>query len=281
MNFIPSYGLAEGTLLVSCSTEMNIDNNNISVGNSYDPELIKIIDKNNNLCPNEIIGEIVISGPSATPGYIGRKSDDLKIIINNREYLKTGDNGYLKNGNLYITGRKKDMIIINGRNFYSEDIEETLETAENLNIKKVTAYAFSCDINNNEKLVILCKLSGDNIIDYHTIKKILLQKNDIKPYAIYIIGQNNLPKTSSGKKKRYMAKQDFLSNKYEIIAELKESVFDNINNIDLNLCGNSKLSELGLDSMEMTEIYLKINKKMNNIRITDLYDLTLNEILKK
>lgn len=82
--------------------------------------------------PDNSVGEIWVSGPSVAGGYWNRPDDTEEVFgatspaLPGRRFLRTGDLGFVRNGNLYIAGRLKDLLIINGRNYYPQDIEATV-----------------------------------------------------------------------------------------------------------------------------------------------------------
>ena len=229
ISFNPAYGLAENTLVVSahepgrgfkhvivdgeklrnniidfCDKGLDI----VSSGKVCNGVLLEIVDIENGipLGENEI-GEIWISGKSVTQGYWNM---DLDYTFNNQlpndenKYFATGDLGFLHNGYLYVVGRKKDVIIIRGKNFYSQDIEEViLKTTEN-SLK--TAAAFSVTTNNSEELIIFAEkslssnLSDEELIDM--IKSSIASNCKILPQKVVLFEEDQLPRTGSGKLQR-------------------------------------------------------------------------------
>ena len=249
--FYPCYGLAESTLLVSGGKRgasfksLTIDKNMmkqnrvevvtdqdhqvklVSSGRSLPNHKIKIVDPDKGIeCSNKEIGEIWVSGSSIAQGYWGREGQSkqtfsARIINGDEPYLRTGDLGFIKDGELFVTGRKKDLIIIRGRNYYPQDIELTVgKSHPDLHIDH--GAAFSVDENGKEKLVIVQELkrrySKDKLHQIEKdIRKAITEEHQLLVDDIVLIRYYSIPKTSSGKIQRYVCKSQYLSNKLNVI----------------------------------------------------------------
>lgn len=166
------------------------------------------------------IGEIWVAGPSVAQGYWGRADTDsifkakLEGQADETPHLRTGDLGFLLDGELFITGRKKDLLIIRGRNFYPQDIEYTASKShENLNA--MASAAFSVVQEEEEKLVVLQETDRnvpddklDDVID--SIRRQVSEEHGLMPYAVSLLKRNSLPLTSSGKIQRFRCRELFL-----------------------------------------------------------------------
>lgn len=168
--------------------------------------LIKIYDNNKNEILDELnIGEIIVSSDSVVEEYKTLQIDDKK-------YLKSGDLGFLYQGELFVTGRLKDMIIINGKNYYPNDFEWIIE--KNNNIRGGSTSVFEDNniliavteikkISNNENYKNIVESIKDNIIDIFGMY-----------IKIYLIKPKTIPKTTSGKIKRQKCKEIYLTMKH-------------------------------------------------------------------
>ena len=236
-SFNPAYGLAENTLVVSAHepgcgykhvviNEEGLRNNEIqfcdkgldivSSGKICEGINLKIIDltSGTELAQNNI-GEIWISGKSVAKGYWNVDADTAfhnHLKNDDAQYFATGDLGFLHDGYLYVVGRKKDIIIIRGKNFYSQDIEEVVlkDTGENFN----AAAAFSINKNNSEELIVFVE-KGDNVkkdddILCDLIKTVIVTNCKILPLDIIVFGENSLPRTGSGKLQRNKCRELYL-----------------------------------------------------------------------
>ena len=181
------------------------------------------------ILPADVVGEIWASGSTITMGYYGLPGLTGEVFnatpegLNAASWLRTGDLGFLHNGELFITGRLKDLVIIHGSNYYPQDIELTVEESHSA-IRKTCTAAFSIEVNGEEKLAMVAELRR-SIIPHDTEKimddmvSAISREFEIQPARIALVRIGSLPKTSSGKLMRNAAKQFLLTGKFEIIAE--------------------------------------------------------------
>ncbi len=175
------------------------------------------------------VGEIWASGSTITLGYWGKPELTAQGFRaspagrNNPVWLRTGDLGFLHNGDLYITGRIKDMIIIHGRNFYPQDIEETIE-ASHPSIRKSCSAAFSAEHKGEERLALVAEL-GRSILPHDTEKILeaimtaVSAEFEIRPVRIALIRSGTIIKTSSGKIMRRANRESLLDGSFVVIAD--------------------------------------------------------------
>lgn len=141
--------------------------------------------------------------------------------------MRTGDLGFINDGNLFITGRLKDLIIIRGQNYYPHDLELTVEKSA-VGLRPSSGAAFDIDVNGKEQLVIVQEIERTFVrkIDFNEVVgkicKKIIEEYSLKVYAIALIKPTTIPKTSSNKIKRYACKQDFLENRLDIIYSWSE-----------------------------------------------------------
>ncbi|WP_017317666.1 condensation domain-containing protein [Mastigocladopsis repens] len=189
------------------------------------------------LCPSNRVGEIWVSGQSVAQGYWNRKeeteqtfqgylrdgSDGEVVPMTGRSsgpFLRTGDLGFLYNGELFITGRVKDLIIIRGRNLYPQDIELTAERSHP-SLRSSSNAAFSVEIENQERLVVVQELefrAKPNLEEVTAaIRKAVSQEYEVQVYAVVLIKPGSIPKTSSGKIQRRATKAEFLAGSLDVL----------------------------------------------------------------
>ena len=157
------------------------------------------------------IGEIWIQSPSVGQGYYQRK-DETERTFNaySRDgqgpFLRTGDLGFLFDGQLYISGRVKDMIIVRGVNRYPQDIEETVEQASDA-VQAGSVAAFAMDHDGREQLVIVAETVRGRDIDWdknlQVIRRAVTAEHELPPDAVFLVRNSSVPKTSSGKIQRH------------------------------------------------------------------------------
>ena len=297
----PCYGLAEYTLVVSqiSYNEKDVYENNVSVGKPT-PETEILILKDNKVCKECETGEIFISGPSKAKGYFRKKKLTKQIFDHKNDdisYLKTGDLGFMRNGHLYINGRCKECIILNGRNYYPEDLEDTVNNIDL--IRNGCVCAFSTEIDNKERLIILAEVYDETRMpSFGIVNSSLLRIHNTTPAFIALIPMNSLEKTTSGKLRRNFIKNKWIERGYNILKqyghrmnefinkELDKTIIEDFgyifNYVDYKKEKNSKLYELGVDSITYSRAVQQVKKKMNALMNSEInlqycYELTLEE----
>ncbi|CAG8507758.1 11086_t:CDS:2, partial [Dentiscutata heterogama] len=194
---------------------------------------VRVVDRETRqLCSPCIVGEVWVSSPSVGKGYYGKEeisedifraklnnSDHGNWITDNGSFLRTGDLGFLYNGELFITGREKDVIIINGKNHYPQDIEVSVqECHDEIRPGCVAALHHSDTETGTDSLIILVEIRNKKdtrseflqfIID--EIARTVPGKHGLSPQRIVILKQHSIPKTTSGKLQRSKAKDMLLS----------------------------------------------------------------------
>ena len=170
------------------------------------------------------VGEIVLQGPSIAQGYWRREeatSESFGQQVEGHEgrFLRTGDLGFLRQGELFVTGRRKDVIIVRGRNHYPQDIEQTLEQCHEA---LMPGAAFSVTVDGNEELVVVHQIdrqyrnrSCESIL--RSMRLAVRSNHDLDPYAIILIRQTSLPLTSSGKVQRSLCREQYLQDELKIV----------------------------------------------------------------
>ncbi|MCB9707745.1 MAG: fatty acyl-AMP ligase [Myxococcales bacterium] len=151
-----------------------------------------------------MVGEIVVRGPSVTQGYYNNAEATQAAWRDG--WLLTGDLGYLADGELYICGRSKDLIIINGANHYPQDLEWLVDTLPG--VRRNNVVAFSSIVDGEEKLVLIAEgASGDAQSLRSTIASTITQSTGLAVHEVGVVPAGSLPKTSSGKVQRRKTKQ--------------------------------------------------------------------------
>lgn len=231
----PVYGLAEATLIVTGSRQvkkLTVSQTTTWISSGSTPKNIdiQIVDPVAfSIVPKGKIGEIWVKGPNIAMGYWNQSSLSKTIFQAQlldkpgNDYLRTGDLGFTQEGDLYVTGRIKDVIIIRGMNHYPHDIEKTVSESHPALQAYATA-AFSITQNNEEQLIVmqeiarehLLKLNSDSVIK--TIRSAILSTHGLQAHSIVLLKPFTLPKTSSGKVQRFACKECFLNQSLSHIA---------------------------------------------------------------
>ena len=225
--FLPCYGLAEATLLVSGEKKnpvpQVVEKNNsrfVSCGLAASELNVQIVDRERSTPVAEgEIGEIFVAGKSVAKGYWNREEESRETFgarlpgKDNQTFLRTGDFGFFQDGELFICGRQKDLILVAGRNHFPEDIEATTEASDAL-IR--ASAAFGAEIENEEKLVVAVELDRLSAFD-ETQKNALMTKlksevasrHDLRIHEILLYRLGALPRTTSGKIQRARCRAEY------------------------------------------------------------------------
>jgi amino acid adenylation domain-containing protein len=229
--FSPSYGLAESTVAVSCDISNEAprmgslgDLSLVSCGHSLPGSEVLIVDPDTGARkPDDVIGEIWIRGPSVAQGYwqkpeLSRYTFAATLLGAAKDgcarYLRTGDLGFLRGGELYVAGRIKDLIVLRGLNYYAEDVEETLADCHP-RLRMGGAAAIGVDASGEERLVIVHEV--DSIRDppltemSEAIKTRIGEAYGLMVHEVVLLPPGGLPKTSSGKVQRSRCRELYLA----------------------------------------------------------------------
>ncbi|MEP7243829.1 MAG: amino acid adenylation domain-containing protein, partial [Gammaproteobacteria bacterium] len=247
--FQPAYGLAEATLLVAAktcltsTTLLTVDSElltsgsvNRSSANTKAPRTlvgcgkpivgmtVSIVDPATSApLGADRVGEIWLSGDSIGVGYW--KNPEASAIAFDRRLagspgtpqLRTGDLGFLHDGEIFIAGRLKDLLILRGRNHYPQDIEWTVEHAHP-GLRAGYGAALAVDNEEGEQLVVVQEISGrmtDAELDaaIRAIRTAIADEHDLPVHAVALLPSGTIAKTSSGKVRRHSCKEDFIAGK--------------------------------------------------------------------
>lgn len=203
----------------------------VSSGHSWLDQTVIIADpKTNTACPEDRVGEIWIAGPSVAKGYWNRPEESAQIFrafladSGDGPYLRTGDLGFLEDGELFVTGRLKDLIIIDGLNRYPQDIELTVEKSHP-GLRAGCSAAFSIERDGQEELVVVAEVAKRPQLEalaksslrvgaeamVADIRRALANQHDLRARDIVLLSPGTVPKTSSGKIRRHACRQAYLA----------------------------------------------------------------------
>ena len=237
----PSYGMAEATLAVSFSRRWHalaIDRaacetrrravpcdtvdalRLVSCGPAFPEHAITILDEQGRHLAESVIGEIAVRGPSVSQGYFRNPEASAANFVDG--WLRTGDLGFLHDGEVYICGRVKDLIIVNGRNVYPQDIEWLVETVPNVRSGAVTAFAVPGP--STEQVIVLAEVRGDGAGLDERIRELLAQEMGLTVHEVRLLPSGRIPKTTSGKVQRTKARSEYLAGSYDsVLPEAEEA----------------------------------------------------------
>ena len=257
--FYPCYGMAETTLLISGAVKKEVPGVKyldsaalaenrvvevdatkegakaiVSCGKAWLGDKILIVDPDTcKQCPEDRIGEIWVAGAGVGKGYWHEPEKTTSTFGANLDtgegnFLRTGDLGFYQDGELYITGRIKEIMILWGNNYYPQHIEETAEKAHSA-LRPNSGAAFAIEAEGEERLVIahevertaLRNLNVEEIIT--NLCQAIGQEHVVDVYGVALLKPGSIPKTSSGKIQRGVCKNQFLSGDLATVAQWQQS----------------------------------------------------------
>lgn len=278
--FLPCYGMAETTLIVSGKSQPTLpviqhiestaleenrvvvaaesENTRVIVGCGQSQADMKIAIANPETltqCPNDRVGEIWVSGASVTQGYWHRPKETQETFhayladTGEGPFLRTGDLGFIQDGELFVTGRIKDVMIVRGQNHYPQDIELTVEKSHPA-LKPGCGAAFAIEVKGEERVVIvqeversyLRKLDVEEVVG--NIRQAVAAQHALNVYATVLVKTGSIPKTSSGKIQRHACRAGFLTGSLNVVEDWSE-----------NLQGKSKFLNL---QAEVESVFQKL-----------------------
>ncbi len=175
-------------------------------------------------CPPNTVGEVWISGPSVAQGYWNRLEDSeetfgARLAGGDKAYLRTGDFGFVHEGEIYVTGRIKDLIIVDGVNHYPQDIESTVEKCHAA-IRPGCSTAFSIVEDGAERVVVVAEVAPDEGTTSRevgtAVRRAVSGYHDLRVHDTVFLKRGSLLKTSSGKLQRQGSKAEYLSNTMDV-----------------------------------------------------------------
>jgi acyl-CoA synthetase (AMP-forming)/AMP-acid ligase II/acyl carrier protein len=256
--FYPCYGMAEATLFISGGTKLTspairqvraeaLEKNKVAIttatgrekrylkivscGKTWLNQRAIIVDPSTLFqCEDDQVGEIWMSGSSIARGYWNNAEETENIFLAHLSdtgegpFLRTGDLGFLHRGELFITGRCKDLIVIHGRNHYPQDIEFTVKRSHPAFQVGVCA-AFTVEVGGAEQLVVvqevdrnyLRHIDADEAIG--TIRRAVSEEHALYTYSIALVKPFSVPQTTSGKVQRGICRSAFLENNLDVISQ--------------------------------------------------------------
>lgn len=185
-------------------------------------------------CAPEEVGEIWVASPSVSQGYWNQIEETENIFnayispTSEGPYLRTGDLGFIRDGELFVTGRLKDLIIIRGLNHYPQDIEWTVEQCHPA-LRPGCGAAFSIEVAGEERLAIVQEVSQhhqqanlDEVIE--RICEVVAEQHEVQVHAVVLIKHGQIPKTSSGKIQRHACRIGLLERSLDALAEWRANI---------------------------------------------------------
>ncbi|NOZ51949.1 MAG: AMP-binding protein [Gammaproteobacteria bacterium] len=262
---------------------------------------VKITDFDNNMLENNHVGEVQIKGANVTAGYYNDDAANATAFTGGG-WLNTGDLGFFCQEQLVITGRTKDIVFVNGQNYYPHDIEAIALRCGQLELGKVVVCGLTQDIAEESELLVFILFRGalsDFIITATDVKKHINERMCLE--VTHVIPVKQIPKTTSGKIQRHYLAEQYLQGEYQqVLTELAEIEAKSLCSGEINeiamsdrLTGletqfqtighqaitgkklelHDNLFDVGISSLELSEIHQQIDDLYPDlIDITDIFD---------
>jgi 8-amino-7-oxononanoate synthase len=259
--FFPCYGLAEATLFVSGGpwghgpyvldvSRAALEEKRVvpatagdrlrlvSSGAPASGQLLRIVDpETRRPCPERRVGEIWVSGASVAASYWnnpGETGATFGAVTegDGHAYLRTGDLGFLDDGQLFVTGRLKDLIILDGRNYYPQDLELAAERSHpSLRPGHAAAFALDGGGERKERLAIAVEVTrhhreAESEVVFAAVRRALAEREGVLPDVVVLVRQNGIPRTSSGKVQRRATRSMLLDGTLDVVARSDETIDD-------------------------------------------------------
>jgi acyl-CoA synthetase (AMP-forming)/AMP-acid ligase II len=261
--FYTCYGLAEATLFVTGGERarvprtLNVELEALAQGRAvltrdaaytlvssgHPPAELRLViadPERRDRCAADQIGEIWVAGPSIAHGYWDQPDETAHTfkatLTDNGDgpYLRTGDFGFVHEGELFVTGRLKDLIIVDGRNLYPQDIEATVEAAHPA-IRSGATAAFSVDVNGEERVVAAAEVERNFVFAQKqndgaeaaqarqelvvAVRRAVAEQHDVRLHELVLLKTGHIPKTSSGKIQRHACRAGYLARTLDLVEE--------------------------------------------------------------
>jgi acyl-CoA synthetase (AMP-forming)/AMP-acid ligase II len=230
---MPVYGLAEAALAVTFSSPVapargiGLDSATlaltgrvvpgqrevVSVGTAVPGFEVEVRDEQGRALPERRAGTIVVRGPSVMTGYYNDREATARVLVDG--WLDTGDLGFVADGELYVTGRTKDLVVIRGANHTCQEFEECLEGIAGVRAGCVVALGHVPPGGEGEELLILAeRASGEDRANdralVEQVRAAVIERTAVRPHAVHVLEAGTLPRTSSGKMRRAEALRRFV-----------------------------------------------------------------------
>ena len=320
----PVYGLAEATLCVTLGnigdepSRIIVDRHALKIGDTVKPTAadgpdavsflrvgtpirdveVRIADDSDQPLADGHVGHILIRGAAVTSKIYGDEAATAALFAGDG-WLRTGDVGVIDDGQLVITGRQKDIIIVNGQNYYPHDLEEIIADIDELDLGKVAVAGATPTKSGTEEILVFILYRQDTdafVALADEVRKVLGEHVGLE--VDHVIPVSKIPKTTSGKVQRAHLLRDYLDGEFdEVLATLSPEAGKDYQLDDDPLVAeleticrefskertigpDDNLFEVGVSSLTLTEIVLAVDEKYpGKLDISDLFDYpTLREV---
>lgn len=257
--FHPCYGLAESTLIVTGASKfeepvcLTVDDNALNQDKVQKPqspesertliscgapmkglEVVVVEPRSLRRLPGDRVGEILVRGDSVASGYWNSDRatrETFQVYLPKADggegpYMRTGDLGFFRHGQLFVCGRSKELIIVRGRNYYPQDIERAVDGSHPA-LRTGCLAAFGLSEGNEEKVALIAEIRQPRGTDFddvvRAIRRAVNDKVQLKVHTIGLVPKDGVPKTSSGKIQRRLSQAQFQERKLKMVHQWRDA----------------------------------------------------------
>jgi acyl-CoA synthetase (AMP-forming)/AMP-acid ligase II/aryl carrier-like protein len=275
----------------------------VCVGRVVPNTELRIADDERGALPDGRVGHILIRGPNVTRGYFGDPEATAQAIGADG-WVDTGDLGFMHEGSLYIAGRSKEIIFVNGQNYYPYDLENIAQRAPGLDLNKLVAAGVAREGSKGEELVVFVLHRGsmqEFLPTAAAVSRLINEHTGLE--VAQVIPTKRIPKTTSGKVQRHLLETAYVDGEFDAeLAELKTlreahggAAHVSGNELETRLQSiceaalpgkridvNDNLFEIGASSLKLIEIHENVDREFPGlIDLTELFDHpTITELAK-
>ncbi|HEX3782605.1 MAG TPA: AMP-binding protein [Pseudonocardiaceae bacterium] len=226
----PVYGMAEATLSISyptpgdTATVRAVDRDElartgvvrpveesasaakpvVSVGRPVHGIDLRIVGEDGAVTADGTLGEIQIAGQPVTTGYY--RNPEATAAVFDNGWLRTGDLGFLLDGELYVTGRRKEMVVVRGQNFFPDDVENVAREVSGVYRRRCVAFS-DTDADGGERIGVIVETGEDPAAVREEVRRRVAAELDLAQVQVYVVKPRWIPRTTSGKWQRVLAAQ--------------------------------------------------------------------------
>jgi acyl-CoA synthetase (AMP-forming)/AMP-acid ligase II/aryl carrier-like protein len=265
----------------------------VAVGNAIPECEVRLCNDNDQVVAEGYVGHLQMRGANVTHGYYEDDATNAQTFTTDG-WLRTGDLGMFKGGELYITGRAKDIIFINGQNYYPHDLEAIAQQAPGLELNKVVVTGIRTDQSATDELTVFVLHRGsmeDFLPTSAAVSRLINEHAGLE--VDHVVPIKRVPKTTSGKLQRHMLVQGFLDGEFDVelkeLAALKQpkaqgaaigdSIAARLKAIcdaalpDRNIGIDDNLFDVGVSSLKLVEIHERLDREFpGKLELTDVFE---------
>ena len=234
----PAFGMSETCSGITWSDQFSLsatsdDMAYVGLGRPIPGAYLRIVNNDNEVVPEGMIGKLQVKGASVTQGYY-QNPEQNQAVFTPDGWFSTGDLGYLENGHLFLTGRDKDVILINGVNYSAYEIEAVVEEVEGVEISFTAACAIQRETNSSSSdqlAIFFCAVEANVETNPDVLKSLIkkirgvvVQTIGINPDYLLPVSKDAIPKTAIGKIQRQQLKQQFEAGEFDTLVQTVQSM---------------------------------------------------------